>query len=139
MRAITAGGQPHPQSTAGHVIEVDKLRQILLVVDGGTVSQIISVSTGGGYTYSSGGTTHIATTPSGHFTTFRQIDGMHHAPLGTMFRPKYFNGGIALHGDPPQGFPPEPASHGCVRMTNAAIDWVWASGVDPIGTSVWVY
>jgi lipoprotein-anchoring transpeptidase ErfK/SrfK len=35
--------------------------------------------------------------------------------------------------------PPFPVSHGCVRMTNAAIDWVWANNVIPIGTEVWVY
>jgi lipoprotein-anchoring transpeptidase ErfK/SrfK len=30
-------------------------------------------------------------------------------------------------------------SHGCVRISNEAIDWVWAQNLDPIGTTVWVY
>jgi lipoprotein-anchoring transpeptidase ErfK/SrfK len=35
--------------------------------------------------------------------------------------------------------PPYAASHGCVRVTLAAIDWIWAEDVAPIGTPVWVY
>jgi hypothetical protein len=32
-----------------------------------------------------------------------------------------------------------PASHGCVRLTNGATDWFWASGDLALGTAVWVY
>jgi hypothetical protein len=30
----------------------------------------------------------------------------------------------------------DPASHGCVRIPDAAIDWLWASGLAAPGTSV---
>jgi hypothetical protein len=35
--------------------------------------------------------------------------------------------------------PPYPASHGCVRVTNAAMDWLWSSGNLLVGQPVWVY
>ena len=54
-----------------------------------------------------------------------------------LWRPKFFVGGIAIHGD--SYVPAHPVSHGCVRVTNQAIDWIWATGSDPIGTPVWVY
>ena len=67
----------------------------------------------------------------------REIDGYRHAPLGTLYRPKYFYHGIAFHGYP--SVPPEPASHGCVRVTNAAMDWLWEHDRAPIGRTVRVY
>jgi lipoprotein-anchoring transpeptidase ErfK/SrfK len=54
-----------------------------------------------------------------------------------LYRPKYFTGGVAVHGFP--DVPPYAASHGCVRVTNAAMDWLWATGRTPIGRPVWVY
>ena len=35
--------------------------------------------------------------------------------------------------------PSVPVSHGCVRVSNEAINWIWAANSDPIGTEVWVY
>jgi hypothetical protein len=35
--------------------------------------------------------------------------------------------------------PAEPASHGCVRVTNSAMDLLWSSDVATIGTEVIVY
>lgn len=67
----------------------------------------------------------------------RQIDGMRHAPLGDLYRPKYFNGGIALHGS--TSIPGHPASHGCTRLHNDAVDHLWAADLAPVGTPVWVY
>ena len=54
---------------------------------------------------------------AGHTDWAAEIDGWRDAPLGMLWRPKYFNGGIAVHGAP--SVPPYPASHGCVRMRNA--------------------
>ena len=34
---------------------------------------------------------------------------------------------------------PYPASHGCVRMSNPAINFIWAANILPFGTAVWVY
>jgi N-acetylmuramoyl-L-alanine amidase len=57
--------------------------------------------------------------------------------LGELWRPKYFSSGFAIHGD--AYVPPVPVSHGCVRVSDEAIDWIWADGLMPLGTEVWVY
>ena len=57
--------------------------------------------------------------------------------LGTLYRPRFFVDGYAIHGD--DSVPPYPVSHGCVRVSNEAINWIWANNIDPIGTTVWVY
>ncbi len=76
-------------------------------------------------------------TPAGRFQITRQIDGVREAPLGDLYRPKYFSRGIAFHGSP--SIPGHPASHGCTRLHDDAVDFIWANGLAPIGTPVWVY
>jgi hypothetical protein len=34
----------------------------------------------------------------GPFSVDREVDGYRHAPWGTLYRPKYFHGGVAVHG-----------------------------------------
>ena len=116
-----------PRSTTGRVFEVDLQRQLLLDVDNGRVTWAFDTSTG----------RIPGTTPSGHFPVYQQVDGWVHGTLGTLYRPKFFAGNVGIHGSP--SIPPYPASHGCVRMFNAAMDWIWASGDLPMGTEVWVY
>lgn len=81
-------------------------------------------------------------TPAGHFRIQRQINGWHESTKYTgamMYRPKYFNGGIALHGSYSDDLVHSyPASHGCVRMFHKDIDRLWKAGVD-MGTPVHVY
>jgi hypothetical protein len=137
MKAIETGVAIAPRSTSGHVLEVDKTRQLLLIVNNGKVADILNTSTGSGQAYQQGGQTYTALTPSGQFTIFRQVDADDPGPLGDLWRPKYFNGGIAIHGAPV--VPGYPASHGCARLSNAAIDWIWSADLAPIGTNVWVY
>ena len=137
MKALQTGVTVAPHSTAGHVIEVDKTRQLVLIVNNGKIADIFNTSTGSGQAYQYAGQTNIAVTPSGQFTIFRQVDGDDPGPLGDLWRPKYFNGGIALHGA--ASVPGYPASHGCARLSDAAIDWIWSTNQAPIGTSVWVY
>ncbi len=57
-----------------------------------------------------------AKTPGGIFRIKNMDLGDHVSPLGTMFNPVFFNYGIAIHGA--MNVPLEPASHGCVRMSN---------------------
>ncbi len=64
----------------------------------------------------------------------REIDGVRRAPLGDLYRPKYFHGGVAVHGSP--SIPGYPASHGCARLSNPAMDLLWDSGLVELGTSV---
>jgi peptidoglycan hydrolase-like protein with peptidoglycan-binding domain len=130
--------RPAPREPAGNHVEIDLARQILIVVEGGQTKWVLNTSTGNGEAYASpGGGTAVATTPPGRFTVVREIDGLRQAPLGTLYRPKYFHGGIAIHGA--GEIPATPASHGCARVTNAAMDLLWASGVLAIGTPVLVY
>ena len=55
-------------------------------------------------------------------------------PRGELWRPRFFNRGIAVHGS--QNIPPWPDSHGCARLSNAAIDMVWAADLMPVGSRV---
>lgn len=128
LTALDSAVRPRPRSTdSGNRIEVDLKRQLLLVVAGGKVRWVMDTSTG----------KVAGTTPAGHHRVYRQIDGYHKAPLGVLYRPKYIFEGVAVHGFP--SVPSYPASHGCIRVTNASMDWLWSSGAMPIGTDVWVY
>ena len=135
--ALDAGVVPHPRSTSGYVIEIDLEDDLIMVVDNGHLEYTLNTSTGGGYTYTSDGVTSVAITPTGIFQTYRLIDGLDVDSLGALWRPRFFTGGYAIHGD--SSVPPYPVSHGCARISNEAIDWVWANNIDPIGTTVWVY
>jgi hypothetical protein len=136
-RALQAGVRPHLR-VGGTGVEIDKARQLLLVVRGGTVRTILNTSTGSGQPYQTkGGGTAIASTPSGSFSVFRTVDHLDKGPLGDLWRPRYFNGGIAVHG---AGYVPGyPASHGCSRVSNPAMNMIWANNLMPIGSRVVVY
>jgi lipoprotein-anchoring transpeptidase ErfK/SrfK len=138
LAALPGAQRPAPVDPAGTHLEIDLARQILLVVEGGQTRWVLNTSTGNGEAYAapSGGTA-VATTPTGRFTINREVDGLRQAPLGTLYRPKYFVGGIAIHGS--GSIPAQPASHGCARVTNAAMDLLWASGLAPIGAPVVVH
>jgi peptidoglycan hydrolase-like protein with peptidoglycan-binding domain len=127
-----------PSARGGDGIEIDLERQVIFIVQGGQVQWALNTSTGNGeaYTSSSGGSAR-AVTPPGDFRVQREVDGVREAPLGTLYRPKYFNGGIAVHGS--GSIPATPASHGCARVTNAAMDMIWSTGAMAIGTPVSVY
>jgi peptidoglycan hydrolase-like protein with peptidoglycan-binding domain len=135
--ALAAGVVPHARSTSGYVIEINLANDLMLFVDNGKVQHILNTSTGGGYVYTSDGVTAVANTPVGLFSLFRQVNGMVTDSLGQLWRPKFFYSGFAIHGD---GYvPPFPVSHGCARVSNEAIDWIWADNLAPIGTEVRVY
>lgn len=136
-RALNDGTRPTARSKSGTVIEVDLKRDLILFVANGQVKYILNTSTGGGYVFYENGRREVATTPKGHFTTYRVIDGPHRSPLGLLYRPRYFFEGVAIHGD--SSVPSHPVSHGCVRVTDAAINWIWSAHLDPIGRHVWTY
>lgn len=138
LAAVTTGVRPAPREPGGNHLEIDLDRQILLVVRDGQTQWAFNTSTGNGEAYAApGGGSAVAVTPRGSFVVEREIDGLRKAPLGTLYRPKYFHGGIAIHGA--GQVPAHPASHGCARVTNAAMDLLWSSGVAVIGTPVLVY
>ena len=55
----------------------------------------------------------ISITPGGVYHFERKIDGWRNAKLGRLYKPVYFNYGIAIHGA--GNVPAYPASRGCVR------------------------
>ncbi len=136
-RALDEQVLPTPRSTSGYVAEVDKRRQILMLVSNGRVNRVFNVSTGNGARYATSSGSAVAVTPEGNFSVQRQINGLRISELGELFRPKYFTGGYAVHGSP--SIPPFPASHGCVRVSNGAINFLWDSGELPLGTPFHVY
>jgi peptidoglycan hydrolase-like protein with peptidoglycan-binding domain len=125
-------------------IEVDKTRQLLFIIRGGQTVWIFNTSTGSGKEYSevnqrSGGvSTGTATTPEGTFKVYmEQAQGWWKGDLGELYRPKFFAGGVAVHGAPK--VPNFPASHGCVRVTPEAMDFIWNQNFMPKGEVVWVH
>jgi lipoprotein-anchoring transpeptidase ErfK/SrfK len=112
---------------ADHSIDVDLGRQILIIQTGGRVDWIFDISSG----------KRSTPTPRGQFTLQRQIRGVQHAKLGVLYSPKYFTGGYAIHGSP--SVPNYPASHGCVRLTIAAINFLWSSGQANLGTPISIH
>ena len=120
-------GTPRGRTTSGTVMEVDLTKQLIILIVSGRTRWVFNTSTG-----KSGWRT-----PRGRYKIFRQVNGMDTGPLGSLWRPKYFNGGIAIHGY--TSVPGYPASHGCTRVSNSAMNYLWSSGLLPIGRRVWVY
>ena len=134
ITALDDGVVPQPRSTSGYVIEVDLAQDLVMIVNNGQLVYTFNTSTGGGYIYDGN---QIADTPVGHFQIYRAVDGLVVDSLGALWRPRFFTGGYAIHGD--SYVPPVPVSHGCVRVSNEAIDFIWSANLAPIGASVWVY
>jgi hypothetical protein len=109
----------------GRHIEVDKTRQILMIVQNGRVTGTLHVSTG-----------LTGNTPVGHWKVLWKAP-FTHTWLGPaiLFRTLTFHGGFAIHGFSP--VPAYPASHGCVREPIWAADWTYEQ--TPVGTPVDVY
>jgi peptidoglycan hydrolase-like protein with peptidoglycan-binding domain len=129
----------------GTLIEVDKDRQLLFIIQEANTVWTINVSTGSGIPFKErdknewGKWVHgDAVTPDGIFVIDRQVEkGWRTGDLGDIYRPKYFNKGIALHGS--YKIPNYPASHGCVRMSTPAMDFLWSADLAPMGMKVWVH
>lgn len=80
----------------------------------------------------------VALTPDGLWKVDRErAEGWWEGDLGEIFRPKYFRGGIAVHGS--NTIPNYAASHGCVRVSVPAMNFIWAQDLMPMGSPVWVH
>jgi lipoprotein-anchoring transpeptidase ErfK/SrfK len=138
-RAVGQSNEP------GTLVEVDKDKQVLFIMNSGKLLWALNISTGSGQYFLEMNQKDLVTwetgrslTPSGHYKIDREkADGWWDGDLGQIYRPKYFNGGIAIHGS--MKIPNYPASHGCVRVSTQAMDMIWASGLLPKKTPVWVY
>ncbi|MFD6141188.1 L,D-transpeptidase family protein [Promicromonospora sp. NPDC060271] len=139
QKAADDGVVPKARTSSGKVLEIDIDRQLVLAVENGKVVKVINASSGNGETYEAKGATYTAYTPRGSFAVYREENRMYASrlELGDMWRPKFFTGGIAVHGS--ASVPAFPASHGCVRVSNSAMDWIWDTWGAPSGTPVVVY
>lgn len=128
--AIDRGVRPSARTKTGRAVEIDLKRQVILFVDGGTVRMVLNTSTG----------TKATPTPTGSYrVTWGYSNGWRTAPLGKLYRPKYFHRGYAVHGVADGFVPGYPASHGCARVSTAAMDMLWKTTWLRNGNRVTVY
>ena len=117
---LAARNAPRARYGGDHV-EVDKGRQVLLIVRQGEVALIVPVSTGA-----------TGNTPIGVWHVYSKVPGT--LPTG-MFDSSFFLRGFAIHGYP--SVPTYPASHGCVRVP------MWVAprlyGLIPYGATIHIY
>ena len=141
----TVPNKPRPQATQGDLVEVNKALQVLHIIRNGQAIWTINVSTGSGKAYTEMSKKEPgkelkgdAQTPAGLYQVNREkAEGWWEGELGKLYRPKYFRGGIAVHGS--NNIPNYPASHGCVRVSTTAMDFIWAENLMPLGMAVWVH
>jgi N-acetylmuramoyl-L-alanine amidase len=115
--------RPRYASPATH-IEVDKGRQILMIVKAGKPWGIICVSTGA-----------TGNTPEGRFSIQTKHPSTSSGFGGTLVRTMGFKGNFAIHGW--MDVPPYPASHGCVREPIWVCYWTYDNSW--VGERVYVY
>jgi N-acetylmuramoyl-L-alanine amidase len=119
-RALEGAAAPRPRYRQGRHIEIDKRRQLLMVVRSGRVVLVSHVSTGA-----------TGNTPVGRWHVYRKVTGWD----WVLWYPMYFLRGFAIHGYP--SVPVYPASHGCVRVP------MWLAprlyGQHPHGAVIYVY
>ena len=106
-------------------IEVDKSRQILMIVRRGVVSAVIPISSGA-----------TGNTPVGAFRILWKAPATG-TWLGSaiLYRTMTFHGNFAIHGY--YSVPVYPASHGCVRVPMWLANWLYVQS--PVGERVYVY
>jgi N-acetylmuramoyl-L-alanine amidase len=119
-RLLTRAERPRARYGGSHV-EVDKGRQVLLVVRDGHVVLVVHVSTGA-----------TGNTPVGLWHVYSKAAGWN---ASSMYDSSYFLRGFAIHGYP--SVPVYPASHGCVRVP------VWVAprlfSLIHYGTAIYIY
>ena len=115
--------RPRYSSPATH-LEVDKTRQILMVVKKGRVYGLIAVSTGA-----------TGNTPEGSFHIQQKHPFTTSGYGGILVRTMGFVGNFAIHGYAP--VPPYPASHGCIREPIWVCYWVYDQS--SVGEALFIY
>ena len=144
--AMTAATeQARATADAGTLVEVDKNKQLLFFVVDGRTQWIFNTSTANGQPYEEEDKNTpgeiqkgVAITPNGLHKVYRERPvGWWEGDLGRIYRPKYVIGGVAVHGS--NSVPDYPASHGCIRVTTQAMDYIWETGMMPMGIPVWIH
>lgn len=117
-------------------VEVDLAKQVLFLVEDQRVKAVLPISSGNGATYrNASGNPVRARTPEGNYAFYKRVDGWRISYLGGLYRPYYFRGGYAIHGS--TSVPPFPASHGCVRVELADMDYLTTEL--ELGMPIYVY
>ncbi|MEN9505890.1 MAG: hypothetical protein RI958_1816 [Actinomycetota bacterium] len=136
--------RPSPSRSGADMFVVDKRRQLGFVVRGSSAQWIINVSTGSEVPYrelsekTGQWETGDSVTPNGDWRVYlERPEGWWDGDLGSIYRPKYFRGGVAVHGS--NSIPNHPASHGCVRVSVPAMDMIWATDAIPFRSRVIVH
>jgi lipoprotein-anchoring transpeptidase ErfK/SrfK len=114
--ALTTATRPRPalHRGAGRRIEVLLRRQVLLAIRDDRVVRIVPVSTGAAAT----------PTPAGEFRVQAKVERWWSNPFHEWLSWALpFNGGIAIHEF--ADVPPQPASHGCVRVPAPDAQWLF--------------
>ena len=126
LAAIGEAETPEPRRFSGKRIEVYRSRGVALLVVGGAVRRAIHVSTGApGFE-----------TPLGSFQVFRKERFSWSRPYKVWLpHASYFTGGVAFHAF--AEIPPQPASHGCVRVPFPEAPVIYAFAT--LGTRVLVF
>jgi lipoprotein-anchoring transpeptidase ErfK/SrfK len=143
LTAVTE--RPHGRADAGTLVEIDKGLQVLMFVVDGKTEWLLNASSGSEIAYEEPDQNTPgeiqrgdSVTRNGLHDVYREREeGWWEGDLGSIYRPKYFTGGIAVHGS--NHVPDYPASHGCVRVSVPAMDWIWESGIMPLHMPVWVH
>ena len=118
----TATSPPALVPTGGeNRVEIDIPRQVLFLYKANTLQKVVTISSGNNKRFCSEGYCRRAVTPGGSYGFYRQGRGWETGPLGSLYNPVYFNGGIAVHGS--KSVPAQPASHGCIRIPMSAAEW----------------
>ena len=124
-------------------VEVNLTVRVLVFIQNHTIALISHVSTGGHYWYPCGSGQCFANTPTGSFRALYMIKGWHHAALGYMYNPVYFNySGYAIHGEYNAEVPVNPVSHGCVRIPFDIAQWFYRDlhiTESGSGTPIYIY
>ena len=134
-----------PTTTIQRNVEVDKDRQLLFIVRDGMTIWTFNTSTATGQPYREEDKNTpgefqegVSITPNGLWKVNRERpEGWWEGDLGQIYRPKYFRGGVAVHGS--NSIPNYPASHGCVRVSVPAMDFIWDQDLMPMKSVVWVH
>jgi hypothetical protein len=136
------------RSPGGTHLEVYLPEQVAVIFNQGSVRLVSHISSGDNQQWcdevlidKDDGTTEVkgicglSVTPGGVYHFERQIDGWRNGKLGRLYKPVYFNYGIAIHGA--GNVPSYPASHGCVRFPMHIAEYM--QDIVSIGDAVYVF
>jgi hypothetical protein len=108
-----------PRATAGRGASVDRTCQTVYYRQDGRWQKVLIASTGSTGALPKAGSYKVQRVRAGWHTSSK-----YPAPQPNMYNTLYFDGAIAIHGA--RDVPASPASKGCVRVTPAGADYLFA-------------